>query len=136
MVVAEIFRVLKDGGCVYAETPFMQQVHEGAFDFSRFTVLGHRYLFKKFRALGFGGMGGAEQVVSWSLRYATWSIFRNRMIGRMVGIGSLIILSPLKLFSHPKAINDNSSGVYFLGIKDASLSLSHKDLISLYDGLM
>ena len=29
-VVAEIHRVLKPGGLVYAETPFMAQVHEGA----------------------------------------------------------------------------------------------------------
>jgi len=43
-VVAEIHRVLKDDGLVYAETPFMQQVHEGPYDFTRFTESGHRYL--------------------------------------------------------------------------------------------
>jgi SAM-dependent methyltransferase len=47
-VVEEIFRVLNLNGIVYAETPFMQQVHEGAYDFTRYTILGHRYLFKKF----------------------------------------------------------------------------------------
>jgi SAM-dependent methyltransferase len=28
VVVAEIYRVLKPGGLVYADTPFMQRVHE------------------------------------------------------------------------------------------------------------
>ena len=33
--VAELHRVLRPEGLVYAETPFMQQVHERAYDFSR-----------------------------------------------------------------------------------------------------
>lgn len=37
VVVAEIHRLLKQNGYVYAETPFMRQVHERAYDFSRFT---------------------------------------------------------------------------------------------------
>ena len=48
IVVKEIFRVLKDGGIVYSETPFMQQIHMGKNDFTRFTASGHRYLFKNF----------------------------------------------------------------------------------------
>ena len=35
-VVEEIHRVLVEDGVVYAETPFMQQVHEGPYDFTRF----------------------------------------------------------------------------------------------------
>ena len=41
-VVSEIYRVLKNDGLIYSETPFMQQVHEGPYDFSRFTESGHR----------------------------------------------------------------------------------------------
>ena len=59
-VVKEIYRVLKANGIVYAETPFMSQVHEGAYDFTRFTVLGHRYLFKQFESIDFGGFLGAK----------------------------------------------------------------------------
>jgi SAM-dependent methyltransferase len=47
-VVNEIWRVLKPSGQVYAETPFMQQVHERAYDFSRFTASGHRWLCRHF----------------------------------------------------------------------------------------
>jgi ubiquinone/menaquinone biosynthesis C-methylase UbiE len=33
-VASEISRVLKIGGVLYSELPFMQQVHEGAYDFT------------------------------------------------------------------------------------------------------
>ena len=45
-VVSEIHRVLVDGGVLYSEIPFMQQVHEGAYDFTRYTLSGHRRLYK------------------------------------------------------------------------------------------
>ncbi len=33
----EITRLLKEGGFIYSELPFLQGVHEGAYDFTRFT---------------------------------------------------------------------------------------------------
>jgi hypothetical protein len=45
-VASEIHRLLKSGGFVYSEIPFMQQVHEGAYDFTRYTLVGHRALFR------------------------------------------------------------------------------------------
>lgn len=53
-VVSEITRVLKLQGIVYAETPFMQQVHEGPYDFTRFTESGHRFLFKSYNLISSG----------------------------------------------------------------------------------
>ena len=52
--VEEVYRVLRPGGLVYADTPFMQQVHGREFDFTRFTRLGHRRLFHRFRELASG----------------------------------------------------------------------------------
>jgi SAM-dependent methyltransferase len=49
--VNEIHRVLKSSGIVYAETPFMQQVHMKQYDFTRFTHLGHRRLFRNFEEI-------------------------------------------------------------------------------------
>ena len=37
----------------------MQQVHERAYDFSRFTQSGHRWLFKRFSEINAGPIGGA-----------------------------------------------------------------------------
>lgn len=45
--VAEFVRVLDRGGFVYAVTPFLQPVHMGAHDFTRFTPIGHRRLFRQ-----------------------------------------------------------------------------------------
>lgn len=58
-VAAEIHRVLRKSGLVYAETPFIQQVHERAYDFSRFTQSGHRWLFKNFTEIDAGAVNGA-----------------------------------------------------------------------------
>ena len=68
-VVAEIHRVLKPGGLVYAETPFMQAVHEGAYDFTRFTDLGHRRLFRMFEEVERGVAVGPGTSLFWAIRY-------------------------------------------------------------------
>ena len=56
------------------QTPFMQQVHEGAYDFTGYTVLGHRYLFRDFEALDFGGNKGANVALAWSIKIFVWAI--------------------------------------------------------------
>jgi len=50
-VVAEIHGVLRADGLFYADTPFLQHVHEGPFDFTRFTESGHRWLFRHFELI-------------------------------------------------------------------------------------
>ncbi len=134
VVVAEIHRVLKKSGLIYAETPFMQQVHEGAYDFTRFTVLGHRYLFRDFEIIDAGGNKGAETVLAWSFRYFIWALTRSRLIARLVGIGTQLLLRPFAMLLSPRALFDSSSGVYFLGRKSTK-RISHRELTKLYEGL-
>ena len=135
IVVSEIYRVLKKNGVVYAETPFMQQVHEGAYDFNRFTVLGHRYLFRDFELIEFGGDKGAPTVLAWSIKYFVWSLTRSRFLSKVTGVVSLFLLRPFGFMISQKSLFDSSSGVYFLGKKTNKKNLvSHKDLIKLYKG--
>ena len=54
----EIHRVLKPNGIVYAETPFMQQVHLCGFDFTRFSHMGHQRLFRRFAEIESGAVAG------------------------------------------------------------------------------
>ena len=68
-VVSEIHRVLVDGGLVYSEIPFMQQVHGGKYDFTRFTLLGHRRLYRCFDEVRSGAQGGPGMALAWSLWY-------------------------------------------------------------------
>lgn len=134
VVVEEIHRVLKHKGIVYAETPFMQQVHEGRYDFTRYTVLGHRYLFKRFKLLDIGGNQGPELVLAWSFRYLVWALFRNRQFARVLGILAGLLLRPLAFFTSKKAMYDSSSTVFFLGVKSDDEPITHKELIRLYKG--
>lgn len=135
VVVNEIFRVLKNDGIVYAETPFMQQVHEGAYDFNRFTVLGHRYLFKKFELIEIGGNQGADVVFAWSAKYLIWSILRNKKLANLVGLLTTLVLRILKPLVSKPSLFDSSSGVFFLGRKAKYYNLTHKNLIKLYKGM-
>ena len=112
----------------------MQQVHEGAYDFTRYTVLGHRYLFKNFESIDFGGNGGPEVVLFWSIRYFFWSVFRSKRFSRLVGFLAEILLRPLSIFVSKKSLFDASSGVFFLGYKKQNFSISHKELTELYKG--
>ena len=136
VVVSEIYRILKVNGIVYAETPFMQQVHEGAYDFTRYTVLGHRYLFKNFENISIGGVGGAHISFVWSLRYLIFAITRNRNFSRLVGLVSSLILRPLGFLVSKSSMFDSSSGVFFLGRKILDFKITHKELIQLYRGQM
>jgi ubiquinone/menaquinone biosynthesis C-methylase UbiE len=136
VVVSEIYRILKVNGLVYAETPFMQQVHEGAYDFTRYTVLGHRYLFKNFENISIGGIGGAHIAFSWSFRYLVYAITRSRSLSRLFGLISTLLLRPFKYFISTSSMFDASSGVFFLGRKTPNYKMSHKDLIRLYRGQM
>ncbi len=133
VVVAEIHRVLRPKGLVYAETPFMQQVHEGAYDFTRFTVTGHRYLFRDFEMIEIGGNGGAEVSLAWSIRYFVWALARSARLARLVGNGVQIVLRPFGYLTSRASLHDAASGTFFLGRK-SSRRIRHRDLITLYRG--
>ena len=71
-VVSEIYRVLKTDGIVYAETPLCSKCMKALF--TRYTVLGHRYLFREFEMIEIGGNKGPDLVLVWSFRYFIWSL--------------------------------------------------------------
>ncbi len=131
-VVAEIWRVLKPGGIVYAETPFLQQVHEAAYDFTRFTDSGHRYLFRRFALIRSGPSGGAGTQLLWSLDYFFRGLFRSRAVGKAVKLAFFWLRWADRLI--PRAQNiDNASGVYLLGRK-ATTVVTPQEIIAYYSG--
>ena len=134
VVVSEIHRVLKSDGFVYAETPFMQQVHMGAYDFTRYTVLGHRYLFKNFEKINAGGLDGAGVALAWSVRYFVQAIFRSKLLSKIIFVPFKYFLTFIEKIADPKSFHDANSGSYFLG-KKSNKTISHKDLVKEYSGL-
>jgi SAM-dependent methyltransferase len=133
-VVAEIERVLKPGGAVYAETPFMQQVHEGGYDFSRYSVTGHRYLFKNFSLAKMGGNQGPAFVLAWSVKYLVWGLTRSKQAGIAACLPFFLLARALDPLIAEKSMWDAASGVFFLGRKHGGVAVRAKELPGLYEG--
>ena len=133
-VVSEISRVLKEDGIVYSEVPFIQQVHEGAYDFQRFTTMGHIYLFKNFESIKHGPLGGPGTALSWSLKYFLWGLLRNKKLATIISLPFFIIFRVLDLLISNNFFWDASSGSFYMG-KKTSYILDSKDLINKYQGV-
>lgn len=135
--VEEIHRVLKKDGLVYAETPFIQQVHGRQYDFMRFTHLGHRRLFRKFTEIESGAVCGTGMALAWSYEYFLLSFVKSRFARRLVKAFAGLTSFYLKYFDHltidkPGTL-DAASGYYFMG-KKSDTPLADKELIKLYRG--
>jgi SAM-dependent methyltransferase len=123
-VVNEIHRVLRREGLVYAETPFMQQVHERAYDFSRFTQSGHRWLFKRFSEINAGPIGGAGVALVWSIRYFSRALGVGEKLSRLISLPFFWIRF-LDAFASGRAVADAASGFFFLGRKSDEVMDPH-----------
>lgn len=135
--VEEIRRVLKPGGYVYAETPFMQPVHMGAYDFTRFTHLGHRRLFRHFAELRSGTTAGTGTSAGQILRYALAALSDSPRTRRWLKLAGLLVTYPLRWLDyllHARRSNyDAASGFYFFGhLQDQPLS--DRDLLRGFRG--
>lgn len=131
-VVSEIYRVLKKDGVVYAETPFLQHVHEGAYDFTRFTESGHRWLFKNFELVDSGVVGGLSDQLLWTLDRLVRGVFRSVALGKAVKL-FLFWLRYLDKIIPQEYIIDGASSVFFLG-KKSPQSISYMKIKNYYKG--
>jgi SAM-dependent methyltransferase len=131
-VVAEIDRILKPGGLVYAETPFMQPVHEGAYDFTRFTELGHRWLWRHFEEIKRGVIGGPGLSLYWSSRYFWRAVLGHRRIADLISL-PFLVFSAFDPFLPLRRKIEGANGVSFMGRKGGR-PLPQDELISHYLG--
>jgi SAM-dependent methyltransferase len=135
--VDEIHRILAPGGLVYAETPFIQQVHAGRYDFTRFTPLGHRRLFRRFEEIDSGSACGPGTALAWSYQYFLTSFVESAGLRRVVQAFARSTSFFLKYFdrylARRPAAQDAASACYFLG-RRAEVALDDRELIKLYRG--
>jgi SAM-dependent methyltransferase len=135
--VEEIHRVLKPQGLVYAETPFMQQVHMGRYDFTRFTHSGHRRLFRRFREIAAGSICGPGVALAWSYQYFLLSFTRSRILRGLIRAFVRLTSFHLKYADYylidKSAALDAASGLFFLGRKEGT-TLTDRELIEYYRG--
>ncbi len=137
-VASEMFRVLSSGGVIYSEVGFMQQVSEGAYDYTRYSLSGHRVLLKDFRELSAGIVAGPGTALVWAVENFVLSFMRGRRI-RSASKGVVrLFLFWIKYFDYflrdkPAAV-DAASCTYFLGIKNAGGGTSDQVIVSRYVG--
>lgn len=67
-VIGEATRVLKPGGCIYVEVPFLQGFHADPHDYQRYTLEGLRCRLGAFRELDSGVSAGPFSALVWLLR--------------------------------------------------------------------
>jgi SAM-dependent methyltransferase len=135
--VDEIVRVLKPRGLVYAETPFIQQVHMGAYDFTRFTHSGHRRLFRHFSEISSGPICGPGMALAWSYQYFLLSFVTSRWLRGLARAFCSLTAFYLK-YADPflmkkKGAIDSASGFYFMGRKEEQI-FADRDLVGYYRG--
>lgn len=131
--VSEIVRVLAPRGHVFAVTPFLQPVHMGAYDFTRFTPIGHRRLFRNFDEVAAGVAMGIGSVVAWTFGAALQSAspWRPwRMATRMLG---LLATPPLRQLDRVLRHGaDAAGGCWFLGVLREGPPIADRALVESY----
>jgi SAM-dependent methyltransferase len=138
-VADEVHRVLGQDGLVYSEAGFIKQVHAGAFDFNRFTLLGHRRLWQFFDEVDSGANCGPGMALLWSTEYflrafAGESRLLRAIIGRGVALGGfwLKYLDGF-LVRRPGGI-DAAAGTFFLGARRES-PVPDRDIVAGFRGI-
>lgn len=131
-VVEEIRRVLRDDGIVYAETPFLQQVHAGPYDFNRYTSSGHRYLFRGFDEIAAGPVAGPGTQLLWSVDHLVRGLMRSELAGKLAR-ALLFWLRFLDRLVPPAFAMDDATAYYFLG-RPAARELTTREIVGYYRG--
>jgi SAM-dependent methyltransferase/uncharacterized protein YbaR (Trm112 family) len=136
-VAGEIARIVTQDGMLYSELPFMQQVHEGAYDFTRYTLSGHRRLFRQFAQLESGMTSGPGTALVWAIENFTLAFFTRPFFRTVAKAGARIAFFWLKYFDYllerrPAAM-DGASCTFFLGIR-TSVPVSDEAIIASYRG--
>ncbi len=133
----EIRRVLRPGGYVYAATPFMQPVHMGAYDFTRFSHLGHRRLFRWFDDLESGMALGPGASMAWAIQYFLLSLTDRVTVRKGLRFLGLLFTLPLKYtdlyFRRKAGALDFAGGTLFFGrLRDSPIP--DREIVRLYRG--
>jgi hypothetical protein len=137
-VAQEMLRVLAIGGVIYSEVAFMQQVCEGAYDYTRYSLSGHRLLLKEFREISAGVVAGPGTALVWAVENFVLSFMSGRRIRSVSKAVVRLFLFWIKYFDYflkdkPAAI-DGASCTYFLGTKNANGGTSDQEIVNNYVG--
>jgi SAM-dependent methyltransferase len=131
--VAEVARVLKPGGHVYAVTPFLQPVHMGAYDFTRFTPIGHRRLFRAFDEVAAGVSMGAGSALGAALTGLLRAVSPAQPWQRIARLTGMLAAAPLRVLDRFLLHSaDFASGLWFFGRLRDGPPVTDRELVAGY----
>jgi len=125
-VIAEATRVLKPGGFIYVEVPFLQGFHADPHDYQRYTLEGLRRRLSAFREADAGVSAGPFSALVWLLRDLVSSWTTRPILFALLRFTAAWLLAPLRYLDLLVRSNRVSarlaSEVYMLGQKPNSPS--------------
>ena len=121
--VRELRRILRPGGIVHIDTPFMQAYHPDPTDYWRFTLEGLRLLCSEFEEIDAGVHIGPTCGVVWIVREWMNSWSANRIISNLLLVPTAFVTAPFRYLDYlmvgrPRG-HHAAAAVYFRGRKPA-----------------
>lgn len=122
--VSELHRILRGGGLVHIDVPFIQGFHPDPTDFWRFTLEGLRLLCSDFEEIASGPYIGPTCGLIWITREWINSWTANRIVSNLLLVPVAMLLAPLKyldcILIRTARSHNVASAVYFRGRKNTS----------------
>jgi SAM-dependent methyltransferase len=120
-VIDEAWRVLKPGGFIYVEVPFLQGFHADPHDYQRYTLEGLRRRLSAFREADAGVSAGPFSALVWLLRDLASSWTTQPVVFALLRFTAAWLLAPLRyldvLLRSNRVAARLASEVYMLGQK-------------------
>lgn len=121
-VVSEIYRVLKPGGIIYIDMPFLNPMHNSPADYSRLTVIGLKKLMINFKEIETGISMGPASALAWVIREFPGMFIENKILFRASKFIMGWLVFPIKYLDYFLVKRKNAailaSSFYFIGEKD------------------
>ncbi|MDP2946748.1 MAG: methyltransferase domain-containing protein [Nanoarchaeota archaeon] len=120
-IVNEIYRVLKPGGRMYVDIPFIYPFHAAPSDYNRMTLVGFEHLCEDFEKIDSGMCLGPNSALAQFLVTYSQVLFKNKILKKLSKNIAKILVFPMKYFDrffvkNKEALN-LAGGFYFYGKK-------------------
>ncbi len=108
--VAEMFRVLRPGGQLFAATPFMQHFHAYPNHFQNFTLIGHKRLFERagFEVVSAGVCVGPTYAVSGMVYRYIHTYLTIPVVKQLVAASAAVLALMLRPLDQQLNINEKA----------------------------
>jgi carbamoyltransferase len=119
VAVQELHRILKPGGLIHIDVPFMQGYHPDPTDYWRFTLDGLRLLCEPFQEVESGTYIGPSCGLVWTAREWANSVSSNKIVSNLLLVPVALLTAPFRyldlLLIHSRRSHHVASAVFFRG---------------------